>query len=67
MSAIMGTGLDSLDALKAFSRAAQLRSFFSDAGQQLGLSSAAVGKAAARLEKISELTLGVAGPNCYLE
>lgn len=50
MSAIVGTRVDSLNALKVFSRAAELRSF-TDAGQQLGLSSSAVGKAVARLEK----------------
>lgn len=42
--------MDSIGALKVFSCAAELRSF-TDAGQQLGLSSSAIGKAVARLEK----------------
>jgi len=46
----MGTDLDSLSALNTFVRAAEARSF-TDAGQQLGLSSSAVGKAVARLEE----------------
>lgn len=53
MSAIERAGaerhVDSLNALKVFSRAAELRSF-TEAGQQLGLSASAVGKAVARLE-----------------
>src|SRR5471030_1859804 len=42
--------LDNLSALKVFSRAAETRSF-TEAGNQLGLSSSAVGKAVARLEQ----------------
>lgn len=42
--------LDNLSSLKVFTRAAEARSF-TEAGNQLGLSSSAVGKAIARLEK----------------
>jgi DNA-binding transcriptional LysR family regulator len=42
--------LDNLSAFKIFSRAAETRSF-TEAGNQLGLSSSAVGKAVARLEQ----------------
>jgi DNA-binding transcriptional LysR family regulator len=42
--------LDNLSALKVFTRAAETRSF-TEAGNQLGLSSSAVGKAIARLEQ----------------
>ena len=42
--------MDSLGALKVFARAAETRSF-TDAGQQLGLSPSAVGKAVGRLEE----------------
>lgn len=42
--------LDNLSSLKVFTRAAETRSF-TEAGNQLGLSSSAVGKAIARLEK----------------
>jgi hypothetical protein len=44
--------LDSLEALSAFVRAAEARSF-TDAGRQLGLSSSAIGKTVARLERAS--------------
>src|SRR5260221_3513288 len=42
--------MDSLSALSAFVRAAEVRSF-TDAGRQLSLSSSAIGKAVARLEE----------------
>lgn len=41
--------MDSLNALKVFTKAAELRSF-TEAGNQLGLSASAVGKAVSRLE-----------------
>jgi DNA-binding transcriptional LysR family regulator len=44
-----GGGLESLNALSAFARAAEAGSF-TDAGRQLGSSSSAIGKAVARLE-----------------
>lgn len=47
VSAIAGRGVDSLNALKVISRAAEVRSF-TDAGQQLSLPSSALGKAVAR-------------------
>ncbi|HVJ54068.1 MAG TPA: LysR family transcriptional regulator [Aliidongia sp.] len=42
--------MDSLGALTAFARAAEMRSF-TDAGRQLGVSSSAIGKSVARLEE----------------
>ena len=50
MSEVGKTDLDSLNALTAFARAAETRSF-TDAGRQLGVSSSAIGKAVARLEE----------------
>ena len=47
---MFGAVLDSLGALKVFAKAAEMRSF-TIAGQQLSLSSSAVGKAVARLEE----------------